>query len=558
MAQRISKTESIIIIAISLLAIAVLTISAGGPRFSDELAYIAPGINGFENLGIMNRYFHVYIQAFFMQLAPSPITGVRLFWSSEMVLTALMIYFGIRLLSRKTTAIHCMVGVIFFFSLPLFLIYAGTTIIDLTSMTLVTGILFLYLLSVRFEKSAKWFALGIGALLFFSYETKELNLVASFVVIGFGMDEKGEFHWKLLWQRLRWSFGGIAAGVVIFMVLSSIVVHDPFWALRPSEYVRYSHGYASLFLREHVPYDYFRELMSLMSLFLIFLVVGIHDKVGIGGRERIIWFFPFVYVVALTLVWIHSPYGTLPRLLYPSLPVMCMFVPQILHYDFPTERRQRGHLIILIAIGMLLVTGMVLIYPYISKALGWDYTDFTTSFVLDILISLVLIVLTWIRKFTKITFAIALCGVVLLAAQPLQVNYKDVIVNRANQKLYSERISPFSSFQTSIHYTPTMKMLISEDIAKSYGLLAEGVDDIVGLFDLFFDKPAVRSNFTVVDNGRQLLSDIFSGSYDYVFMTSSDWNSITEQPNDKSQILMFYNVKATESGEIYFLQINMH
>jgi hypothetical protein len=554
MKPKISKIEAAFIIAISLIAIFVLTKSVGGPRFSDELAYITPGINGAEDLGIMNRYFHVYIQAFFMQLAPTPITGLRLFWSSEIVLTALMIYFGIRLVNRKATAIHSLVGVIFFFSLPFFLVYAGVTLIDFTSMMLITGILFLYLLSLRFEKWAKWLALGMGAMLFFSYETKEVNLVVGFVVIGFGMDGEGEFHWKFLWQKLRWFFLGIVCGIFIFIVLNSIVVHDPFWAFRPSEYVLYSHGYASLFLNGHAPYDYFRELYGLMPLFLIFFAVGFLGAEVINRREKIIWYFPFLLVIALTIIWIHSPFRTIPRLLFPALPVMCIFVPQILHYDFPMERNQRVHLLIALCLGILIITGMVLIYPFISKAIGWDYTDFTNSFLIDVLLSGVLIMLASIRKYGKYSFTFALCGIVLLVAQPLQVNYIDVVVNRSNQRLYVDRISPFSSFKTSIHYTSSMQILVSSDLSYSYGILATQLDDIVGLFDLYFDEPAVRNNFKVVDDTSNLLTNVLKDSFDYILMSYNDWNYISQQSQEVLPIKLLYNVRSDKTGRIYFLE----
>jgi hypothetical protein len=152
------------------------------------------------------------------------------------------------------------------------------------------------------------------------------------------------------------------------------------------------------------------------------------------------------------------------------------------------------------------------------------------------------------------SFALALCGIILLAAQPFQKNYTYVILYPTGQKFYYQRISPFSDFSNLIQFTPSMKMLISLDISKSYQLLGTGLDDMVGLFDLYFDKPAGRKNFTVVDDRDVLLTDVFRGTYDYVLMTIGDWNSISKQSNNYGQITMFYNVKSNDSGEIYFLQ----
>lgn len=551
--MKISRIEAVCIVVVSLLAVAVLSISAGGPQFSDELAYITPGLNGFKDPLILNRYFHVYIQAIFMQLAPKPILGVRLFWSLEMVFSALMIYLGIRLLNKKATFIHSITGAFFFFSLPFFLTYSGATIVDFTSMVMITGVLIFYLLSIRFENKAKWFLLTMGAMLFLSFKTKELNVVASAAILGLGLDKEGFFHWKLMWEKVRMLLLGVVGGVVIFMGLGALVVHDPLWGFRISEYKLFLQGYFSNFVAGHVPYDYFRELLASFPVFLLFLIGGIHNGDRINRREKVVWFIPFIFVIALTLSYIKSPFGTISRYLIPIFPVMCLFIPQSLIFDIPREKKEKIYLAIAVTAGMVLVTGAVLIYPTISNAIGWDYSEFTNSLVVDVLILAVIIILGWIRNFKKISFALALSGIILLAAQPFQINYRYVIKYRAGQEVYSERISPFSDFSSLIHYTPSMKMLISLDISNSYRLLGRGQDDMVGLFDLYFDKPAGRDNFTVVNDRNELLIDVLGGGYEYVLMTIEDWGFISRQPADNAQIEISYNLEFSDTGKIVFL-----
>jgi hypothetical protein len=550
----ISKIEAICIAAISLIATFVLTLTAGGPMFSDELGYIAAGMNGFKDPSILNRYFHIYIQAFFLQLAPSPITGARLFWAVEIVLTALMIYFGIRLLNRKATVVHSLVGVIFFFALPFFLTYSGDTIIDFTSMVVLTAMFFLYLLSIRFEKAAMWLIMGMGAMLFFAFETKEVNVAAGYVVLGLGLDAEGHFHWKQLWQKVRWFLLGIAGGAIVYMILGAIVVKDPFWGFRISEYRAYINGYANLFLTGHEPYDYLGVLLKTLPLFLLFLVSGVQNKERIGAREKVVWYYPFVMVIAITIAWMRSRYGTLDRLLFPALSVMCMFVPQFLAYDFPAEKKEKIRLGLSLLAGMVLVVCLVFLYPYIAKAIGWDTTEFTSSFVLTIVLSGLLILIGWIRQYKRTAFVLALTGVVLLAAEAFYTNFRNVVILRSNQDNFSERLSPFSSFKTSIHYSPSMQMLISLDLRNSYYLLGNGLDDIVGLFDLYFDRPAQRQNFTLVEARPELQPDILQDTFDYVLMTNGDWSTLSQQPGVEQQIEALYSVSNDKTGRIYFLE----
>lgn len=548
----ISKFEAISLAVISILVTVVLTISAGGPMFSDELGYIAAGMNGFKDPSILGRYFHIYIQAFFMQLAPSPLAGVRLFWSLEMVLTAVMIYIGIRLLNRKATMVHSLVGVIFFFGLPFFLTYSGDTIIDFTSMIVITAMFFLYLLSIRFERAAKWLILGMGAMLFFSYETKEVNVAAGFVIIGLGLDEEGKFHLKLFWQKARWFLLGLAVGILVYMVLGAIVVQDPFWGFRISEYQAYIAGYASLFLTGHKPYDYFRVLLVTLPLFLLFLAGGLHNAERIEPREKFVWFYPFIFVIAITVIWIKSRYGTLDRVLFPTLPVMCMFVPQVLAYDFPKDKRSKRILFLWLLAALILVTGIVLIYPYLAKAIGWDYTEFSSSFMVAILLSFVLIMIGWVKHYGKATFVITLAVILLLAEQPLYINFNNIVLLRSNQQSYAERISPFSSFKTSIHFVPRLKMLISLDLRTSYYLLGNGLDDIVGLFDLYFDEPATRDNFELVSDRGDLERSILRGNCEYVLMTNGDWNYLSQQPGVETVVNGYYSMQVDDTGRIYF------
>ena len=53
---------------------------AAGPKGSDELLYADIGLRGYGNYIVMNRYTHIYLQAIFMALAPTPLIGMRVFW----------------------------------------------------------------------------------------------------------------------------------------------------------------------------------------------------------------------------------------------------------------------------------------------------------------------------------------------------------------------------------------------------------------------------------------------------------------------------------------------
>ena len=113
--MQISKTEKILIILFFAATWAVLAINAGGPIFSDEFLYIDAGLRSFAVPDYGNRHFHIYLQKLFMALAPTPLQGVRAFSGFLIAVTAALIYFNARTFIRKSSPLHGMLALAFFF-----------------------------------------------------------------------------------------------------------------------------------------------------------------------------------------------------------------------------------------------------------------------------------------------------------------------------------------------------------------------------------------------------------------------------------------------------------
>ena len=121
----ISKLEKIILIILTLCVWFVLAVYAGAPIFSDEFMYIDIGLRNYKEPSYGNRYFHVYLQKFFMDLAPTPLQGVRIFWGFIIALTAAMIYLNARTFFKDSHPLHGLLALAFFFSFPLITEYSG-------------------------------------------------------------------------------------------------------------------------------------------------------------------------------------------------------------------------------------------------------------------------------------------------------------------------------------------------------------------------------------------------------------------------------------------------
>ena len=117
--MRISKIEKWAIIVITALMCCILVLLAGGPIFSDEFLYLDVGLRNVSEPSYGNRYFHIYLQKLFVSILPTPLLGVRVFWSFLISLTTALVYFNARKLTDKSSVLHGLLAVAFFFAFPI-------------------------------------------------------------------------------------------------------------------------------------------------------------------------------------------------------------------------------------------------------------------------------------------------------------------------------------------------------------------------------------------------------------------------------------------------------
>jgi hypothetical protein len=83
--MKISRLEKIILV-VMVIAIWACWRSTRSPVFSDEFMYIDIGLRNYKEPSYGNRYFHIYLEKLFMNLA-HPLIGVRIFWGFVIALT---------------------------------------------------------------------------------------------------------------------------------------------------------------------------------------------------------------------------------------------------------------------------------------------------------------------------------------------------------------------------------------------------------------------------------------------------------------------------------------
>ena len=181
----ISKFEKIVLIVFLIALWAVLAYFAGAPIFSDEFMYIDIGLRNYKEPSYGNRFFHVYMEKFFMELAPTPLQGVRIFWGFIMALTTGMIYYNARTFLKDSTVLHGLLAVLFFYTFPLITEYSGEPAADLSAMLMVNLYISVYLFGLRRPDKQKLALILLGMLAFLAFKTKETTIFINMLLLGY-------------------------------------------------------------------------------------------------------------------------------------------------------------------------------------------------------------------------------------------------------------------------------------------------------------------------------------------------------------------------------------
>jgi hypothetical protein len=125
--MRITKLEIILVLLLFAGIGVFLAVFAGGPIFSDEIAYMNAGLTNIGDPYLLNRYTHIFLQKPFLKLAPTPLQGVKIYWGFVLAATGLLTYWCARILSRESHLLHAGLAAVLFFSFHFFVDYSGVT-----------------------------------------------------------------------------------------------------------------------------------------------------------------------------------------------------------------------------------------------------------------------------------------------------------------------------------------------------------------------------------------------------------------------------------------------
>lgn len=551
----LSLAEALAVAAGFLLLWAVLARAAGGPLYSDELWYIQIGLNDTLEIDRLNRYFHIFLQKPFMELAPAPIVGVRIFWGFLVALTAALVYLMARTLRPDSNLLHGGLALALFFAFPALAEYSGMTIVDLTAMAMTAVMVLVYLLGIRGGGAAAWPVVALGALFFLGLKTKETTVVMGVLVLGLGFEASGAWAWRRLRVNALRFAAGFAVGVLIFIVLNAVILGEPLFGLRPADLAAFSQVLATTEgLNPEAADWYSGYLLSVLPVTtLLYLLSGAKHGGRLPPAVRVLWIVPLALIAFLSLSMIRGDWGIRPRHLFPVLPLLCVTAAQVLRFEAPARLRERAWLAGGVALALLGLLGIRFGSLRLLEGLGGDFTTFLPSVLFPIALSLLLALLLTVDRYSARTVAapLFLLGIVLYGA--LHASVRDLVVARPIRFHYEERVYPLAVFEDRVGYREGMRMLVSVRAAAAMRNPEANPDTMLSLFNLHFDASSTRANFAHLDLERARLEQVLAPDYDYILLTAQDWQALTDPPGARAALEGAYQVLDEPRQDFYLL-----
>ena len=554
--MKITRFEKITLIVLTVVFWIALAVYAGAPIFSDEFMYIDIGLRNYHEPSYGNRYFHIYLQKLFMSLASTPLQGIRVFWGFVIALTLCMIYYNARTFLKGSNPLHGLLAVAIFLTFPLMTDYSGEPAVDLTAMLMVTLCFTVYLYGLRTPRKRGWALVVLGMLAFLSFKTKETTIFVNLMLLGYVLDEDGRWQWRTLLAMIQPLLIGLAVGILIFMLMDGFILGDPFFAIRPSTFgaIFTHYDFGKVFFDP--PSSWYREyfLDELLLPFLLFVIGGLRLQKKLDIPRKLVWMYPLLMIVFVTLNMIKIPWGFIERFYFPALPMLAALAPQFLRFKWPADKRSKLLFAgLLLAAGGLIVGLRAVMISY-AASMSFDYSELLDSLYYPVLLSLLLAYVIWVRRIRWWNVVIPLFCIAAMLLSPLMYTYKYFYrIPRINER-YEDLMYPFSTFNDDLaDIQPDERLYISPRMDGEYGFLSEDPNDIVAMYNFYYDARITPANVFMGYTQEAMVRQLTLKDQSQAVLTWADWEYIQQDDAGLAAAEEQYNTRLDPQRRLVLL-----
>jgi hypothetical protein len=557
---RVSWPLEVILAVFVSIVIAVLfaLFARGGPNSSDITLYMDVGLNNIRTTWILNRYFHVFLQKLFLEIAPYPLEGYHYFWGFLIGLNVFLIYISARKVLKNSSFINGLLAVGLFFAIPVVAEVSGVIVIDITAMTMIAAMVAVYIFSVNANHRKPWMMALFGLLLFLSFKTKETTLPAAVLLIGFGWSEDDKFNLHFLLKNILWVLSGVFAGVILFVILNGILLGDPLFGLRPSDWREFfgtyvSHATDSVWDAYH--HDWYQGYWFEHTLipFVLFIISGVMINQKSPITRKLVWSVPLAFIAFLILT-INIRFGYMPRFGLPILPVLCVLAAQFIDLNWSQSVKDRKTILLYVTLGGAALVMVRFLMRFAAPILDWDLQSVVTLYYYPLLLTLLLASLFLLpNKLTRDIVNLVIILSILLS--PMITNLRLMFVTRMNERIFTQAVSPLSEFEDKITFSSEMRFYAINTVFEGASIrIGKDINELMVLFNVYFDASATRENFTFVFAPHDIYPDIVVEVYDYVLITHAEWQDIENSPQQFDAVTGLYDAFFSTSNRLVLLK----
>lgn len=538
----------------------------GGPNSSDITLYMNLGLNGIKMPFVLNRYFNIFLHAAFIKLASSPLEGYHCFWGFIIGMSSFLIYFSARKVLKRSTPLHGFLAVAIFFSFTVIADYSGMIAVDFTAMLMILIFFTIYIISLNQEHKKPWLIGALGCILFLAFKTKETTLPAAVLLIGLGWAGQKKFKISTLLKNLLYVVYGVLVGMIIFGILSWVFLGDPFFGLRISEWQEYfaTNGVITTSVLEAMNSiedgntdDWYAGYWFEFTLlpFLFYIISGVTLPREEIPSRKVLWLLPIMFAVFL-IVSINNRYGYIERYGLPVMPILSILAPQFIDLRWPEVRKKQKNYIIFFLIGVIIAVGIRVWLRIVLPSHGLDVGSIVTLMYYPILLSLLFISLFLFKRF-QFSHILNFIILVSLLTAPVGSNIRSIFQFHENQQNFTEAVEPFSEFDEYIECTLDTRFYVTYDVFDQSPLnIIKNIDELLCLFNIYFDASTTRDSFNYVEEPEDISSDILAEDYDYVLTTINHWKDMQTDQEQITKIYQNYELNISSDGD-YILLIHV-
>ncbi len=523
----------------------------GGPLSSDVTGYMNDSLNGTSNTFILNRYFNVFIQSIFLKSASTPLLGLQAYWSFLISMTCGLIYLSARLFSPRSGVFHGLFALLLFFSIKDIASTAGMPLVDISAMLMALLLVLIFILSARRNHQSSTLILLLGVLFYMALRTKETTLPVAILFFGLGMVKDKPFNWKTLFTKLRYVLLGMVCGMLLFVLMNAMFLHNPLFGFRLTDIQTFLSTYVTNLVggAKPVSYDnwfntyFFNTLLVPFVLYLVSALKTSRDQEFPGSR--LVWLIPLGLIIFPTIT-VGNQWGLNPRFVFPALPVICLLAPQSFDYDLRSivDSRARKNAKLVVALGLIMIPIITLALRIIPPRIGWDVGSYKSVVYVPILIAIVLVLAFYFNKLSVVPSYIITGIVIASIISPIAGNIKLLIRDQPNRVASQKMFYPLSAFAHDIHFAPDMQMYISSKVWEAVGMgqFAKDRNEISALFNIYFDAGSNKGNFRLANTSTSVPADLLDSDYTYGLLSADEWTNIIRDDGIAYKLEQEYNV----------------